>query len=165
MIEDINHLSCDVVGDALTNALNRLVVRDAHLLAEDVNERSVTHHLAIYLADAFPGWNVDVEYNRNVGEIKRLHGLANAEVDADDTTGVTVYPDIIVHRRGTHQNLLVVEVKRAGRGDHVWDHKKLQAFTSSRDQGGLGYRWGVHAVLGTDGTAEVRWFSEGSGIG
>ena len=41
-------------------------------------------------------------------------GLSIPAASADDTNSVTVFPDIIVHRRGTAQNLLVVEVKEAG---------------------------------------------------
>lgn len=164
MTERIADLSRGVVGARAANALARLVECDDHLLAEDVNERSVTHHLAVCLACEFPGWDVDVEYNRNVGEIKRLHHLSAQQVATGDTTGVTVYPDIIVHRRGTHENLLVTEAKRAGCGDHAWDREKLEALTSPGDEGGLGFRWGAHVVLGKDGTAEVQWFQDGKAI-
>ena len=41
---------------------------DLYLLKRDVNERTITHQFAIYLAEEMnkeEDWNVDVEYNRN----------------------------------------------------------------------------------------------------
>jgi hypothetical protein len=32
-------------------------------------------------------------------------------VDSDDTKGVSVFPDVIVHHRGTPNNFLVIEAK------------------------------------------------------
>jgi hypothetical protein len=90
---------------------------DAHLLRIDVNERSITHRLAVHLEDAFKGWDVDCEYNRNRYDTKRLIigddvKIRVETIQTDDEHGRTVYPDIIVHRRGTDKNFLVVEVKK-----------------------------------------------------
>jgi hypothetical protein len=76
-----------------------------------------THRLALYLQDTFKGWDVDCEYNRNRYDTKKLimgddiH-LKVETTQTDDEQGKTVYPDIIVHRRGTDHNLLVSEVQR-----------------------------------------------------
>jgi hypothetical protein len=43
---------------------------------------------------------VDPEYNRDGHEVKR-------------SDGVIVVPDVIVHHRGTSDNLLVIEVKKS----------------------------------------------------
>jgi hypothetical protein len=97
-------------------ALGKLITKDRFLLENYVNERSITHKLAEYLQAEFPLWNIDCEYNRVGTEevIKVLHGLPSCmgRVDTDDTQARTVYPDIIVHKRGKTQNLLVIEAKK-----------------------------------------------------
>lgn len=161
---DGGQLTLQEVNQCVEGALEELWAYEAPLLAERVNERSITHHLAFYLQKHFAGWNVDVEYNRNMGDIKRLC-LQLPHTTADDTNAVTVYPDIIVHRRGTGENLMVVEVKKAGCGDHTFDHRKLEAFTRPEPYG-LGYRWGAHIVLTSDLSERPSktWFENGTRI-
>ncbi len=112
--------SLDTVQRCLAEALHRLYDTDADLISLDVNERSLTHRLALYLTPLFPGWDVDCEYNRDDAESKRIDEVEDdlrkyeeGEVSSRDTRGRTVYPDIIVHRRRTHENLVVVEVKKS----------------------------------------------------
>lgn len=97
----------------IERAFLRLIKEDALLLENDVNERSLTHHLARYLGDELPEWHVDCEYNRSGDLPKRLVGLISHR-RSDDTEGTTVFPDIIVHRRGTTDNYIVIEAKKRG---------------------------------------------------
>lgn len=88
---------------------------DYELLDKNANERSITHKLAEHLQQEFAYWHVDCEYNRQGSNIKRLLDLfneINEQIRPDDTNVRTVYPDIIIHRRGTQQNLIVIEVKK-----------------------------------------------------
>lgn len=122
--------------DRLFAAYEELIERDSFLLVKDANERSITHKLAEYLQQGFPGWHVDCEYNRwasnpNNGPRKFLVDLEE-QVSSGDTNGTTVFPDIIVHRRGTTENLLVIEAKKVG-GRLERDRKKLQLFRSQLD--------------------------------
>jgi hypothetical protein len=112
--------SLATIRQRLAQALHRLYNSDADLIALDVNERSLTHRLAVHLTALFPEWDVDCEYNRDGAEPKRtdevedrLREHGEGEGSSRDTRGRTVYPDIIVHRRNTHTNLLVVEVKKS----------------------------------------------------
>ena len=115
-------------------ALSMLLKRDSCLLKVDANERSITHRLGIYLQEVFPEWDVDCEYNRDDHKTKRLHLVYN-DVKPDDTKGRTVFPDIIVHKRGKKCNLLVVEVKKTtSTVQDCKDKRKLRAFKSD-----LGY--------------------------
>jgi hypothetical protein len=75
---------------------------DRHLLEIHANERSMTHRVGIYLQQEFPGWNVDCEYNRQGAG-------GDPKQDAD---GSRRFPDVIVHRRGLDENLLVIEAKK-----------------------------------------------------
>jgi len=132
----------------LNTALRQLSVLDNYLLANDVNERSITHRLAVYLQQHFDGWDVDIEYD---GFEQEPHHLADLErqltaLDPDslvrDTDCRTVYPDIVVHHRASGDHLLVLEVKKStSRVPDALDRAKLVGYKSDPEQG---YR---HACL------------------
>ena len=112
------------------------------LLEADANERSITHKLAEYLQGVFPEWNVDCEYNRLGDKIKRLPAAQPSSTD--DTQGRSIFPDIIVHRRRTNENLLVVEVKKTT-NKLLGDEEKLCALTA--DDGEFAYTLGLHVIF------------------
>ncbi|OPY73399.1 MAG: hypothetical protein A4E62_00524 [Syntrophorhabdus sp. PtaU1.Bin002] len=114
------------------------------ILQLDINERTISHRLAIYPEPHFPGWNVDCEYNRDHDDVKRLD-IKRRNVTSDDTQATTVFPDIIVHRRGTDQNLLVIEMKKTTslEGDD-YDYGKLLAFKKH-----LGYSFAIFLKVRT----------------
>jgi hypothetical protein len=89
----------DEVRAAINKAMQRLVNDDGEILGRDVNERTLTHRLAVYLEhDAlFKGWYVDCEYNRDGTKSKRLR--RPTQISSDDTKGRTIFPDIIIHKR------------------------------------------------------------------
>jgi hypothetical protein len=114
-------------------ALAKLLACDRFLLENDVNERSVTHKLAEYLQGEFPRWNVDCEYNRvgteEAAKVLRGLGRCRGVVNTDDTHAQTVYPDVIVHKRGRTTNLLVIEAKKdSSPVDRQCDLEKLDAY-------------------------------------
>ena len=92
-----------------------------------VFSNSITHRLGLYLQGKFSDWHVDCEYNRDGHDPKK--------VVLDDSRFVgesSVYPDIIIHRRGPKgPNLLVIGVKTNpdGHGNEVKrDLAKLTAY-------------------------------------
>jgi hypothetical protein len=132
------------IDAALNRALDRFIERDKHLLEVNASERSMSHQIAIYLSEQVPGYNVDCEYNRHGFNAKELH-LNPPGTSAFDTEAVTVFPDIIVHRRGNDKhNLLVVEMKKAATSRNSdFDRQKLKAF-----RGQLHYTWAAHLIIG-----------------
>jgi hypothetical protein len=149
--------------ELVSRAVERLRSEDEDL-PDDVNERSLSHRLAVHLEHevrridprllgagfTLQDLSVDCEYNRYGGDPKRLHPVAEgirAEAGENfdwtaDTKGRTVYPDIVVHRRGTAgPNLIVIEVSRADAAAEAigWDKDKLDHL-----QRELGY---LHAFL------------------
>jgi len=126
----------ELIEKALNEAIDTLVRADFELLQQNVHERSICHRLAIYLEPYFPGWNIDCEYNRNLNVSKRLKRLMEKlnippEIKIDDTQPPTVFPDIIIHRRNTNKNLLVIEMKKtSSRVIDEFDIGKLEAFKS-----------------------------------
>jgi hypothetical protein len=133
-------------GKAVIRSLERLLNEDAHLLEVDANERSLTHRVAIYLQQELPNWHVDCEYNRDDHEPKELW-LEGGDPDAYDENAQTVYPDIVVHERGTTINYLVIEFKKTSSrvGDQK-DFMKLQAFCRQ-----LGYSHALFVELAVGG--------------
>lgn len=138
------------IEEKLNSAIRRLLSIDKYLLEIDVHERSIAHKLAIYIQEEFKNWDVDFEYNR----IMRLNSenttakTINSETEKlwkKDSIGKSVYPDIIVHRRDTDENLLAIELKKTTNSkndDH--DCEKLKAY---REQ--LGYQYAVFIKLRT----------------
>jgi hypothetical protein len=134
-------------------ALETLLKRDGFLIAKNVNERSITHWLAVYLQEHFPTWDVDCEYNRDGHAPKELH-LPAPQIDAEDTDATTVYPDIIVHKRGTPNNLLVIETKKTtSRRSAQFDISKLKQYQEQ-----LGYTYGLFIEFLVADTPDVSRF-------
>lgn len=143
------------IGRKVLNALSTFLERDEFLLQIDANERAMTHRVALYLQNEFPDMNVDCEYNRDDHEPKALY-LPGGDPDLYDTDAQTVYPDIIVHRRGTNDNLLVVEFKKtSSRVSSEKDFAKLNQFKVQ-----LNYQYAlfVEFKVGLDnGVSRVQW--------
>jgi hypothetical protein len=75
----------------------------------------------------------------------------NLNPNEADTDARTVFPDIIVHRRGSGRNYLVIEVKKSTNPDsRETDFEKLQGYKAQ-----LGYRFALYLEFATDGQAAV----------
>ncbi|TKC14747.1 hypothetical protein [Robertmurraya kyonggiensis] len=130
-----------LVEEKVHTALNLLFSRDIYLLMKNSNERSISHRLAVYLEQQFKEWCVDCEYNRNLGDKKILEDLKSQSGNENRL----VNPDIIVHQRGTKNNLLVIEMKKNLHADE-FDMKKLQYYKSQQN---LNYKYALFLGLGT----------------
>ncbi len=167
--------------ETLHKSLQMLSKNDFRLIAYNLNERTIAHKLAEHLQTLFPEYHVDCEYNRDVdqggSQLKRINILKDryeavkGKVINGATIDVSVYPDIIVHRRGTNvSNLLVVELKKTTNTDNdarEFDLEKLRCFTDQSDRNTLKYDFGVFLLLETrDGQStpdkfivEEQWFA------
>lgn len=135
---------------SLNEALDDLLEKDAYILRVDANERTISHRLAGYLEPHFDGWNVDCEYNRNHDDPKRLE-IPRRKVLNEDTHARTVFPDIIVHKRNTNENLLVIEIKKTtSQESDDFDLHKLDAFKKQ-----LGYKFAVFVKVRTNAVPEI----------
>ncbi|SFN37893.1 hypothetical protein [Salegentibacter flavus] len=114
------------VLSTIQKSLKILYAKDSLLMnsAYDINERKITHRLAMYLEPFFKkeGYVVDVEYNRIRGDYDSdaVGNLMGKKLEWHDQGSSFVYPDIIVHKRDTNDNLLLIEVKMA------WKNSKRQ---------------------------------------
>lgn len=140
-----------ILEKELESALDQLYEQDGELLQRDVNERSVSHKLAEYHQQRFIRWNVDCEYNRDGYDKKQLPAQ---KVCSNDIEATTVFPDIVVHRRGLEKekhNLLVVEMKKQGR-PIAKDEAKLRSFKSF-----LHYRYAALVIVGPK-PYKIKWY-------
>ena len=138
-----------VIEEKLRCALALVTERDRDLLEDGRNERAVAHRLAVYLEDQFQGWHIHCEFNRqgstNGPEDERSRKQISAEpplLPPSEEGGVwaLVDPDIIVHRRRTKLNLLVIEVKPASSAGIKRDKAKLMKYLTDEH---LGYTFAV----------------------
>jgi hypothetical protein len=133
-------------------ALEALQRNEEYLLIKGLNERTIAAHLARYLAEQFPDYDVDPEYNGNVDNIggKKL------------LSGSPVYPDIVIHKRGRNsENLLIIEVKKtinSGKQQEA-DEQKIIGYVGEGCE--FRYPFGLFLGIGTKKqTGRVRqdWF-------
>lgn len=129
----------EAIAVAVSQAVQSLLDRDGYLLWADVNERAVTHRFAIYVEQAFPGWDIDCEYNRDGHDPKEI-----AFGSGDDAEhGSRVFPDVVVHKRGTADNHIVFELKKSNNPEpDDRDFEKLRGYCHQ-----LGYQHGVFVRL------------------
>lgn len=117
------------------------------LLKRRASERAITHKFAEALQIVFPEWHVDCEYNRDADIPKRI--------SLPENPAKTVYPDVVVHHRGTAENLLIIEAKlsNASQAEIDYDHRKLTAYLSGR----LRYRYGLFATFEVAGSPAITY--------
>ncbi|WP_051209788.1 hypothetical protein [Sphingobium quisquiliarum] len=125
----------------LAGAIGTLL-EDKDLAYADPSEQAIVGRLAVLLEGKFPGWSVNVEWNRRGDVAKRLHYPLHED---DPGREAAVRPDLIVHRVGQRENLLVVEAKKAANNDFEGDIWKLKGMTEQA--GAYGYAAGLHLVV------------------
>ena len=155
------------VKKLVADAISILETRDRKLFEKNANERSFSARLLHYLELQIEvrkwdeHWVVDCEYNRmlsrdgwdeakTIDVLKKRHP-EECEQTVEDTEARTVFPDIVVHARGTEHNLLVVELKkrRLGSNDAAVQYDRDVKLRSYLDQ--LGYRYAMFIRIDTDG--------------
>lgn len=173
------------IKERIERALSEVLNNDKYLLEEDINERTIAHKLATYLQSEFPGYNVDCEYNRNVmsedgkkiihalkPKLEELKPLTKKEKKIDNITiERLVYPDIIIHKRGTPENnLCIIEIKKSNISSD-YDKLKLECYTSGDYRNNLIYKLGifiefsVSADVSTNApTYNLKWYANGTEI-
>lgn len=127
----------EILGEAV-----RAVLQDEELVYANPGERAIVMRLVLQLEGKFPGWSVGFEWDRREDVAKRLrYGATEDELIREGL----IIPDIIIHRVGKRENLLVVEVKKLGNKDYDGDIWKLEGMTVKA--GDYGYAAGLHLVL------------------
>lgn len=113
--------------DLVKGALNDLIEHDYYLLASSAHERSLTHKLGEHLQKR-TSYDVDCEYNRQAYNPKMLNGKL-------------ILPDIIVHKRGTNENIVEIEAKRRANNRTAAAKKDIERLKKLTDSSsGYGYK-------------------------
>jgi hypothetical protein len=150
------------IKEKVYGALDLLRLHDYYLLKEDINERTITHKLAEHLQHYFYSYNVDCEYNRNINELDSLKKIRISKTEK------SVFPDIIVHKRGKNdKNLLIVELKKSTSSESLdYDYLKLMSYTQQNTPNTLNYQFGVFIKIFTgcewQANPELIWFERGA---
>jgi hypothetical protein len=140
-------------------ALEALRENDHELLVADVSEWCISGRLALYLQGVFPSHAVDIEYNRIGHDTKTLRLPEECANKRSSKGQSLVYPDIIVHRRGTGgPNALALEIKKStSRVAQECDRQRARAYRRQ-----LGYEHAATILITTGnhpevGTTSVWW--------
>nr|WP_298376089.1 hypothetical protein [uncultured Halomonas sp.] len=131
--------------ETLDKALKTLIEKDGCLLKRGANERAISFRLAFYLQTLLPEWNVDCEYNCWETPCHYMQQVITGTTSAA-TEARTIFPDIVIHRRGTSENLAAIEIaKSTNRFSIHQDIKKLKAYKTQ-----LGYQHTLLLSIGVD---------------
>ena len=142
------------IDTIINTALDMLYNNDKHLIDNEpfydckmdglhyVGERSIVFRFAHYLQSLMDAdeelqeYVLDCEYNRNGVNAKRLPSFPHG-----------VYPDIIIHKRGSNDfNLLVIEVKTYWNANTDQDVQKLWEFVDRN--GEYRFQYALSLVIG-----------------
>ena len=120
---------------------------DRKNLAIEVHEITHAHRIAVYLEaemandETFINYNVDIEYNRCINDIKRINND-------------NIKPDIIIHKRGKNDaaaNLIVIEIKKEKFDEH--DRRKIEGLCNDVK---FNYKYGYCLLL----NGEIERYSQ-----
>lgn len=133
----------ELIVKVIADSLQNLYKQDQYLIAHDydnhVSERSIAFRFGVYFdqlsKEHFIDYNVDMEYNRNMHDLKRLPSWKNGAV-----------PDLILHKRGTNDyNLLIAEIKPWWNQNQEDDKQKIEEFCDP--DGAYRYTYGALILI------------------
>ena len=112
--------------------------QDKALFWSQVSERTLCGALMLHLHDiismdnTFAGYHVDVEYNRNKGNIKTIQ----KEISDNQREIIPINCDLIVHSRGEciqQDNLIAIEMKKSHRTRKEKDNDRARLVALTKD--------------------------------
>lgn len=139
----------------LSKAVNKLYEENPPLIDEKRTERPSVFRVGVYLNEllkrsTFKDLHLDCEYNNNERDVKKLDNKK-------------IVPDLIIHKRGTHEfNKLVVEFKGWWESDSSKDVRKLKGLTANSQ--GYKYLLGAFVKLGKENVEYYHYFRDGKCI-
>lgn len=149
-------MSEEDIAIKINSAKTKFLNKELFLLSVNINERTLTHKFAEYLQQEMDilndNWNVDCEYNRSYDEVKKINPrlvdmYVDENISALDTEIKSIFPDIIIHKRNSDTNLLIIEAKKsqASKSSIDKDRIKLQLIKEQ-----FGYEHAVFMLFDTD---------------
>ncbi len=151
----------DILETIIKQALNSVYNESPNLINANVgdyenvhnHEVAVVFRFGYYLIrlidemDILKHYHVDIEYNRNLHDIKLLKVQNRTK---------RIYPDLIVHKRGQKDNLLIIEFKSWWNRDQEYDKNKVSAFMD--EEGPYAYKYGLLIKFEKE-NAVIEWIA------
>jgi hypothetical protein len=163
----------EILGN-VEHAISTLLEKENNNLQRGINELNVSTHLAFYLKPIFENYDVDPEYNGDIDKPNdrkaldiarnRIRGIGKTPNENDN---YKLSPDIIIHKRGTNENnLVVIEVKKDIHSKNVKDFDliKLEHLIIDYLGNHYNYNLGIAIIFGTGenaGTYQMKFFQDG----
>lgn len=130
------------VGENIKKLVNTDVLHNS--------ERSIVHRFAYYFEELYKekykdhNLNIDVEYNRNLYDIKQL---------GKDC----IIPDFIFHERGENKNnILVIEFKTWWNSEQAKDKEKIKKLC---EENKYQYQYGASIIFGKSRKeVDIKWY-------
>ena len=161
-----------------------LETSDSWLLKNNLSEQSISHRIALHLDPLFVDHNVDCEYNGDIDRQnnKKVISILKTELQSfgllrdkeatdleKEFTSRAVFPDIIIHERGSNnENLCVIEVKKnTSSVNYEYDYIKLRSYTSKRYDNNLVYQLGIfiEVIIESENPSfNLKYFKHGQEI-
>lgn len=166
----------------LEQSVDLVYQNDKYLIEYSIHEQDLSHRIAFYFENLLRnyawftqnGYSVDVEYNKNFDDTKKVYNkcigcqLEDCDIKKHQYN-IQIYsescrPDIILHKRGKnnnsyrdYNNLLVIEIKK-NTPNSKEDFAKLSAFTCKNSD--YKYHKGVFINFKNDKT-DFEYFNNG----
>ncbi len=167
-----------IILSLLKQSVDLLYENDNYLIKNSVHEQDISHRIAHYLENLLKnhdwfvknGYSIDVEYNRNFDDSKRVYRncktcsngnecyIKNSHYAIDDYESIC-RPDIIIHKRGgNEQNIIAIEIKTNLKKSPK-DYAKLAVFSCRNSE--YKYELGIFINI-TE--AKYKYFKNGQKI-
>ena len=134
----------------IEQAVAMLYKLDYLLVQNSIHELAIAGRLMHYLIPLFQSFDVDMEYDKIIVlEKKKM------------LNGKTIRPDIIIHKRNSDKNLIMIEIKKSNDLDKIFAHDihKLKSCTT-KGKANILYQYGAMIIVSMEG-AKVSIYSEG----
>ena len=168
-----------IVRSLLEQSIDLLYENDCYLITNSVHEQSISHRIAHYLENLLikydwfvkDGYSVDVEYNKNFGDSKKVFQncsncnqsgcyIKTSNYDIDNYKSIC-RPDIIIHKRESNDNILAIEIKKEelNNAKDKYDFAKLSAFSCDRTE----YKYILGIFINVN-ESKYRYFKNGQEV-
>ena len=143
-------------------AKEKFLKYEKEIIEIDVNERTLSARLMFHLQtlllneiyqENYKEYSVDCEYNRINKDMKKI-------IQEDNIVNL-IYPDIILHKRNSNDNLIAIEMKKICSNNNEAKNKdriKLKALTNSKGKNDFHYILGVYFEVDTTGNNNIIEF-------
>lgn len=146
----------------------KFLKEEKEIIGIDINERTLSARLMFHLQtllledelyrEKYKSYSVDCEYNRMNKDMKKI-------IQEDNVVNL-IYPDIILHRRNSNNNLMAIEMKKICSNDNEAKNKdriKLKALTKNNKKINFHYTLGVYFEVDTTGNNNhiIEFFVDG----